>query len=114
MKRPLYRVAREHTASFTYAMVASEGDVVSVGREDSEMPGWFWCKDSKSVEMWVPSTHLRIDETKGVFNQPYNSIELTVEVGDVVQLLGETLGWAECLDGKWRYGWVPSDKLEPA
>ena len=114
MKRPLYRVAREHNAAFTYAMVATEGDIVSVGKEDPEMPGWFWCKDSKSVEMWVPSTHLRIEGTTGVFNQPYNSIELTVEVGDVVQLLGEMLGWAECLDAKWRYGWVPSNKLEPA
>ena len=113
MKRPLYRVAREHKASFTYAMVASEGDVVSVVREDPEMPGWFWCRDSKSVEMWVPSTHMKIDGAKGVFTQPYNSIELTVGVGDVIQLLGEVLGWAECLNVKWCYGWVPSNKLEP-
>jgi hypothetical protein len=111
MKRPMYRVTREHKASFTYSMVAAEGDGVSVGREDTEMPGWFWCRDAKGVEMWVPSTHLEIKGGRGVFNQPYNSAELYTVVGDLVQFLGEVLGWAECLDGTWRYGWVPMDKL---
>jgi hypothetical protein len=114
MKRPRYRVAREHRASFTYAMIAAEGGEVSVGGEDPEMLGWFWCKDSKGVEMWVPSTHIDIEGGRGVFNQPYNSVELSVEVSDVVQYLGEALGWAECLDSAWRYGWVPMDKLTPA
>jgi len=114
MKRQRYLVTREHRASFAYAMIAVEGDEVAVGREDSEMPGWFWCKDSKGVEMWVPSTHLDIDGDRGVFIQDYNSVELNVRVGDVVQYLGEVLGWAECLDIGWRYGWVPMDKLTPA
>ncbi len=105
---------RDHKASYTYAMVASEGDSVSVGREDPEMPGWFWCRDSRGVEMWVPSTHVHIEGRGGVFNQCYNSAELDARVGDVVQVLGEALGWAEALDSKWRYGWIPKDKLAPA
>ena len=113
MRRPLYRVAKEHKASFTYALVAAEEDVVSVGGEDPEMPGWFWCRDVKGVEMWVPSTYISVEGARGVFNQPYNSVELNVAVCDVVQFLGETLGWAECLDGEWRYGWVPLSKLAP-
>ena len=114
MKRPIYRVAKEHKASFTYAMVAAEGDVVFVGKEDPEMPGWFWCKDAKTMEMWVPETHLEIKGARGVFNQPYKSVELNAVVGDVVQFLGESLGWAECLDKEWKYGWIPLAKLTPA
>ncbi len=113
MKRLLYRVVKEHKASYNYAIVVAEGDLVSIGREDPEMPGWFWCKDADGVEMWVPSTYIDVEGARGVFNQPYNSVELNVEVGDIVQFLGEALGWAECLDGEWRYGWVPSDKLAP-
>jgi len=113
MKRLKYRVIKEHKASFPYAMVVAEGDEVSVGREDPEMPGWYWCKDAKGVEMWVPSMHIDIEDARGVFNQPYNSVELDAKVGDVVQYLGEALGWAECLDGGWRYGWVPMEKLIP-
>ena len=78
MKRQKYRVKGDHKASFNYAMVAAEGDEVTVGREDPEMPGWFWCKDANGVEMWVPSTHLAINGIRGVFNQNYNSVELDV------------------------------------
>jgi len=113
MKRPLYRVMNEHRASYDYAMGAAEGDLVSIGREDPEMPGWFWCRDADGVEMWVPSTYIDVEEARGIFNQPYNSVELNVKVGDLIQFLGEALGWAECLDGEWRYGWVPYDKLSP-
>jgi len=113
MGRPLYRVVREHKASFNYTMVARDGDLVSVGREDPEMPGWFWCRDARGVEMWVPSTHIHIEGRKAIFNQFYNSTELEAKVGDVVQVLGETLGWAEVLGPDWRYGWIPRDKLAP-
>ena len=112
MKRAKYRVAKEHKASFGYAMKAVEGDVVHIGREDPEMPGWFWCKDAKGVEMWVPQTQLAIKGAEGRFTRDYNSTELSVSVGETVQILGKTLGWAECLDGEWRYGWIPLNKLE--
>ena len=111
MKRLKYRVAKDHQASFAYAMIFAEGDEVSVGREDPEMPGWFWCRDSKGVEMWVPSSYIDIEGSRGKFNQNYNSMELNAKVGDVVQFLGEALGWVECLNHEWRYGWIPKDKL---
>jgi hypothetical protein len=112
MKRPKYRAVKEHKASFPYAMVANEGDEVSIGREDPEMPGWYWCRDKKGFEMWVPSTHLKIEGVRGTFTQDYNSVELDIAPGDFVQYLGEALGWAECLDAWWRYGWIPLSKLE--
>jgi len=113
MKRPKYRVVKEHKSSFTYAMLASEGDVVSVGKEDPEISGWFWCRDARGVEMWVPNTHVVIEGRRAKFTQDYNSTELDVAVGESVQHLGESLGWAECLNKEWRYGWIPRDKLAP-
>lgn len=111
MKRQKCIVSKEHKASFSYALIAVEGDWVDVGREDLDMPGWFWCKNSKGVEMWAPYTYLEIKEAEGIFKQDYNSVELNAKVGDIVQYLGETLGWVECLDNFWRYGWIPKDKL---
>ena len=111
MKRQKYRVVKEHKASFSYAIIAAEGDEVSVGKEDPEMPDWFWCRDSQGVEMWVPSTHIDIKDLRGRFNQDYNSVELDANVGDLVQYLGESTGWVECLDNEWRYGWIPKNKL---
>jgi hypothetical protein len=114
MKRQKYRVVIEHKASFPYTMVAEEGDCVSIGKEDPEMPGWYWCKDKKGVEMWVPSTYLKIEGAKGTFTQDYNSRELDAAVGDVIQYLSETLGWVECLNSEWKYGWIPVNKISPA
>ena len=93
-------------------MVAREGDVVTVGKEDSEMPGWFWCKDADGVEAWIPRTHIDIEDGRGVFNQDYNSIELDTQPGETVQFLGESLRWVECLNREWKYGWIPRDKLK--
>jgi hypothetical protein len=112
MGRPRLRVVEPHTASFDYSMHARVGDVVAVGREDPDMPGWLWCRDGAGVEAWVPRTHLRVEGRRGVFTDDYNSAELSVAAGEVVQCLGEALGWVECLDGEWRYGWVPRCKLE--
>jgi hypothetical protein len=92
-------------------MLASEGDEISVGKEDPEMPGWFWCADAKGIEMWVPITYITIEGKKAKFTQDYCSREIEVELGETVQYLGETLGWTECLDSAWKYGWIPSDKL---
>ena len=107
-----YRVVEDHVASFPYAMVAERGDRVTVGKEDSDMPGWFWCRDEDGVEVWVPRTYLEIDGGDATFNQDYNSIELDAKTGETVQYLDEVLGWIECLNSKWEYGWLPRKKLE--
>ena len=72
------------------------------------MQGREECRD-----VGAPSTHIDIDGKKAVFNQPYNSVELDAAVGEEIQYLGEALGWIECLDKEWKYGWVPSNKLAP-
>lgn len=112
MVRPKYLVKPEHKASFDYAMIATEGDQVTVGKEDPEMPGWYWCKDKEGVEAWIPNTYLKITGNQAVFLYDYNSVELDAQPGEEVQYLGEALGWAECLNSEWRYGWLPLNKLE--
>jgi hypothetical protein len=92
-------------------MITVKGDRVKVGREDPEMPGWYWCRDMDDMEAWVPETHLDIDDGEAVFNQPYNSIKHTAVPGELVQYLGGSLGWTECLNKEWKYGWIPSEKL---
>lgn len=112
--RQLYRVIEEHKASFDYVFTAANLETVTVGKEDPEMPGWHWCRNASGLEAWVPETHIDIEGTSAVFNQPYNSVEHSVKPGELVQYLGEALGWTECLNEKWEYGWVPTSKLEKA
>ena len=68
--RPLYRVIEEHKASFDYVFIATMGEVVSVGKEDYEMPGWYWCKNHAGLDAWIPETHIEIDGKTATFNQP--------------------------------------------
>ena len=110
--RELFRVIEEHKASFDYAFISGKGESVSVGKEDHEMPGWFWCKNATGLEAWIPNTHIDITDETAVFNQPYNSVEHNARPGEIVQCLGESLGWVECLNEKWVYGWIPAPKLE--
>ena len=110
--RELFRVIEEHKASFDYAFIAEKGEAVSVGKEDHEIPGWFWCKNISGLEAWIPKTHIDITGKTAVFNQPYNSVEHNSKPGEIVQYLGESLGWVECLNEKWVYGWFPAPKLE--
>jgi hypothetical protein len=112
MVRPKFIVTKEHKATFNYALTAKSGDTVKVGKEDEEMPGWYWCKDKVGVEAWIPKTYLEIHEDHGIFLQDYNSVELDAQPGEEVQYLDETLGWAECLNSEWKYGWLPLHKIE--
>jgi hypothetical protein len=109
--RQLYKVIEEHKATFDYAFLANPGEEISLGKEDTDMPGWFWCKNKAGLEAWIPETHINIHGETAVFNQPYNSIEHNIKTEEIVQYLGESLGWIECLDRKWKYGWIPSPKL---
>ena len=111
MRRPKYRVVEEHRASFPNAMMAVEGDEVDVGKEDPEMTSWYWCRDRNGVEAWVPASHISIKDGKGFFTQDYNSMELDAREGELVQYLWETMGWVECLNSEWRYGWIPRSKV---
>jgi hypothetical protein len=110
--RDLYVITQEHRASFDYALVVEKGDIVEIGKEDMDSPGWYWCKGPDSVEAWVPETYLFIDGERGLLKQPYNSTEHSVVRDEVVQYLGDTMGWMECLDRNWKYGWIPLHKAQ--
>lgn len=110
--RQLFKVIKEHKASFDYYVTAEIGEEVTVAKEDDEMPKWYWCKNSREEEMWVPLTHIDLKGETAVFTQPYNTKEHDAKPGEVVQYLGESLGWIECLNSEWQYGWVPTPKLE--
>ena len=110
--RQLYKVIEEYKAVFDYAFIAEKGEKIILGKEDTEMPKWYWCKNQAGLEAWIPETHIEIDGKTATFNQPYNSIEHNAKPGDIVQYLGESLGWIECLNREWRYGWIPTNKLE--
>jgi len=106
------RVVKPHEASFDYNVFFKRGDKVKVGREDPEMPGWYWCENHEGVWSWIPEEYLDIDGEEGTITTDYDTGELTVEPGEVFEYVAEVEYWTLCRD-RDREGWVPTENLEP-
>jgi hypothetical protein len=111
MSRIVLTVVKPHRASFDYNVTFSRGDRVEVGREDLEMPGWFWCRDGRGVHSWVPEEYLERRGDSGIITEPYDTLELTVEHGETLEYITEVKHWTLCKAGDDRVGWVPTANL---
>jgi len=124
-----------HTPKFTQFMKVKAGEIVAVGKEDNEYPGWLWCTDSRGISNWVPKEFLKIIEdpkqavgheevsvppssfqrklessiTRAEFLVDYDATELTVQVGETVTVYSEQSGWLWCLTASGKWGWVPKE-----
>jgi len=78
------RVSKAHKTSFDYSVVFKKGDKTNVGREDPDMPGWYWCENKYGVWSWVSEEYLNRDGAKGTITHNYDTTELTVEVRDTL------------------------------
>lgn len=106
------RVIREHTTSFDYNIDFKKGDTVKVGKEDSEMPGWFWCENQDGVWSWIPVEYLDIVDSMGTLTKDYDTLELSVEVGEVLEHITQVKYWILCRRSNGSKGWVPTKNLK--
>lgn len=106
------RVAKPHKASFDYSVAFEEGDRVKVDHEDPEMPGWYWCENEDGVWSWVPEEYLERKGPVGVITQRYDTGELTVDEGDMLEYVAEVHLWTLCRNRSGKSGWVPTANLE--
>ena len=106
------RVIKAHKASFNYSVVFKKGDKVRAGREDPDMPGWFWCENKDGVWSWIPEEYLDRTGAKGTITHNYDTTELTVDVGDVLDYVTEVKFWTLCRTHDRKKGWVPTADLE--
>lgn len=105
------RVTKPHRASFDYSVTFKRGDKVRIGREDPEMPGWYWCENQEGVWSWVPDEYLDKKGPKGIITQEYNTGELTVDEGEVLEHVTEVHLWTLCRTWDGMEGWVPTANL---
>jgi len=106
------QVVKAHKASFDYSVVFKKGDKVKIGREDPEMPGWFWCENEACVWSWVPEEYLDRHNKEGTIIHDYDTTELTAAIGDLLEYVTEVRFWTLCRDPYGKKGWVPSRNLK--
>ena len=88
-------------------IVAAKGEMVTVDRADPDWPGWLWCTTRQGKSGWVSARVLRRVGSEAVLLDDFSALELTVDVGEVVQGSRVLDGWVWCRKHDGGEGWVP-------
>lgn len=105
-------VVEAHNSMFLNPLILSKGDIVNVGKEDEEFPGWVWCTTSVNNSGWIPLTLLEIKNNSAVLKKDYNATELNVVIDQTLKVFYEDANWAWCETGEGLLGWVPVNKIK--
>ena len=87
------------------------GELVEVGREDGEFPGWFWCRSQAGKEGWVHQSFLDGVAGEAIAVADYSGNELTVSGGEQGLLIQLLDGWACVRLDAGDQGWIPEGHL---
>jgi len=95
-------------------LVTSAGDVVTVGRRDTDWPGFLWCTDGAGVAGWVPEEILvLLEDERARLTEDYSAVELAVKAGDEVEAVRSVAGWHWSVADNGDAGWLPEKVLTP-
>src|SRR5689334_18059021 len=108
--QPVLQIVREYRAQYTDPIDAASGTILHVGRQDAEMPGWWWCTAPDDRSGWVPQELLdrTIGGARAALLRAYTARELTVERGETVAVEDERRGWIFVRNAAGASGWVPA------
>ncbi|MCI0655814.1 MAG: hypothetical protein L0170_01940 [Acidobacteria bacterium] len=104
----LATVLEDHSPQYTNPISARAGDSVIAERQDTEYPGWWWCRAQDGKEGWVPESFLEMRGGLGTLLRDYDAHELHVRSGDRLTIHEEIAGWARVTDAEGCTGWVPT------
>lgn len=112
--RHFVRTVEEHTIPERPPLKLSAGDVVRVGKQDTEWPAFVFVT-SGTGSGWVPARHLSAVKGDAEVVMPYDTTELPTSVGEVLEVIkaDNESGWCWCRSTSGREGWVPNRTLGP-
>ena len=93
----------------------ASGDVVMVGRRDSDWPAFVFVTAAEGSG-WVPSRYLSAEAGRAVVETSYDTTELATASGDLLEVVDrdDESGWLWCRSADGREGWVPTRTVEAA
>ncbi len=102
------RVVKNWTASYTPALRVRAGEAVTPGGTDDDYPGWLWVENADGLGGWVPVEIVKDTE----ITEDFDTAELTVQLGEAVDIRARRLGWCRCETPDGRTGWLPESCLD--
>lgn len=110
---PFVVATKAHVISERPTLSLASGDVVTVGRRDSDWPAFVFVTAARGSG-WVPSRYLSANAGRAVVETPYNTTELATGSGETIEVVerDDESGWLWCRSTDGREGWVPSRTVE--
>lgn len=106
------RVLKSYTTQYPDPIEIQKGETVTLGKRDTDFPGWIWATSGKTGKSgWVPEPFLIIRGDQAESRRDYSARELSVLEGDIVTVVDELLGWALVEVESGVRGWVPQSHL---
>ena len=106
------RVVTAYQAQYTDPRVVRAGEEVTLGKRDSDNPGWIWCTTHNGHSGWTPESWLKISGDCGILLRDYSTAELDVNVADELTIHFAESGWLWCTISDGRSGWIPDNCAE--
>ncbi len=103
------KIVKGHVSTYPNPVTFEAGDVLQVGAQDEEYPGWIWVVTGDGNQGWAPLTLLALAQggATAKAKADYCAHELDVVIGESV-MIGRTLcGWHFATKASGESGWVP-------
>lgn len=108
-------VLRDYLTQYTNPIRFVVGEIVTVGKRDTEWPDFVWTTTTDGNTGWAPIDWLQpLGGGHASAVRDYSARELDADTGDSVTLLQTLGGWWWCRRGDGREGWIPETYLEHA
>jgi len=108
------RVVQPYRSQYHHPIRFAAGDIVTVGRRDTDWPAYAWTTTADGNAGWAPIAWLEpLDDGLSVALRDYSAQELDVDAGDELVLHYEVGGWWWAQNPEGRLGYVPATHLEP-
>jgi hypothetical protein len=106
------RVVQAHKDSCPDPISGKEGDVFLLGgRHSADYPDFVWAIGADDRCDWIPKAFLQQDGDFGRLVRDYTAREVTVAVGEVVEIFEEIGGWLWIATHDGREGWIPAKSV---
>jgi len=80
--------------------------------QQTAIEGWVWAEDPEGRGGWVPLAWLDRTAEPWRLTRDFDALELSVAVGDVLEIRFAESGFVMAVDAAGRTGWVPDGVLE--
>ncbi len=102
------KVVKEYISEFPNPLNLKMDETVFIEHLKVNHAGWKFCKTNDN-EGWIPESYLDINENHGRLKNNYDANELSLNEGQVLEVLNEESGWYWCKKEDGEFGWYPKE-----